>query len=375
MADIFISYKREDKQTIESLAKRLELAGWSVWWDNDILGGDDYDITIQKELEISACVIVLWSSFSVNSRNVKDEANAALALNKLVPLSIDNVKLPFGFGMIQAIPIQSKSNISDDEFEKIKASIIKKTGLVQTPSKPRPPKGFFEKNWYYLLGLTLIIVSLIIFRPFGKYNGSAEGPVKDDSTKNGNSEIKTEIKTYYRDIDKDGFGDPGFPLESLNHPPGYVNNHDDCCDNEPLLFNNATAKKYFIDNDGDGYGSSVKIVIANVKPSFNVVENGTDFDDLDEKVYPGQTGWFTTRSKGGTFDYNCDGRVTLENTSIGRKPATIREAAQFVKRPGFNCPYFTGWIGFVPDAGVNSDFGIGCNDDIVQIQKKTQAAH
>ena len=37
-----------------------------------------------------------------------------------------------------------------------------------------------------------------------------------------------------------------------------------------------------------------------------------DCDDADPKVFPGQTSFFTVQSVGGTFDYNCDGKVELK---------------------------------------------------------------
>ena len=34
MADIFISYAREDQPLATVLADQLEQAGWDVWWDD-----------------------------------------------------------------------------------------------------------------------------------------------------------------------------------------------------------------------------------------------------------------------------------------------------------------------------------------------------
>ena len=39
MADIFISYKSEERALPEALASDLRAAGYSVWWDVDLLGG------------------------------------------------------------------------------------------------------------------------------------------------------------------------------------------------------------------------------------------------------------------------------------------------------------------------------------------------
>ena len=69
---------------------------------------------IEKALNEAKCVIVLWSKRSVESLYVKDEATHALNRNKLVPVMIEEVELPFRLrdfthrvclvGMAQKIP-------------------------------------------------------------------------------------------------------------------------------------------------------------------------------------------------------------------------------------------------------------------------------
>ena len=36
MADIFLSYKREDREKVRPLVEALQTKGWSVWWDTRI---------------------------------------------------------------------------------------------------------------------------------------------------------------------------------------------------------------------------------------------------------------------------------------------------------------------------------------------------
>jgi hypothetical protein len=101
MADIFVSYKREEKTRAKMIADALARKGYSVWWDPRLRAGESVDEEIEKELKKAQCVIVLWSRQSVNSDYVKDEARHALKLKKLIPVMIDNVQLPFRFENIQ----------------------------------------------------------------------------------------------------------------------------------------------------------------------------------------------------------------------------------------------------------------------------------
>jgi hypothetical protein len=100
MSDIFISYKREDQPTARQLADALEKEGWDVWWDPKLRAGDHFDDVIEKALNEAKCVIVLWSAGSLQSRYVRDEATFALERNKLVPIAIENVELPFRFSSV-----------------------------------------------------------------------------------------------------------------------------------------------------------------------------------------------------------------------------------------------------------------------------------
>ena len=51
MADLFISYSREDRDLIQSLAEALQAAELSVWWDRNIGGGAEFARAIETELD------------------------------------------------------------------------------------------------------------------------------------------------------------------------------------------------------------------------------------------------------------------------------------------------------------------------------------
>ena len=67
MSDIFISYSSQDRETAGLLADALVQFGWSVWRDRDIAPGEEWSRVMEKALTSSRCVIVLWSSASVDS--------------------------------------------------------------------------------------------------------------------------------------------------------------------------------------------------------------------------------------------------------------------------------------------------------------------
>jgi non-specific serine/threonine protein kinase len=64
-----------------------------------------FDTYIYRELEETDAVIVLWSTHSVQSDYVKEEAEYARRNSVLVPLSVDATDPPFGFSRIQSTDI------------------------------------------------------------------------------------------------------------------------------------------------------------------------------------------------------------------------------------------------------------------------------
>jgi len=123
MADIFISYKREDQYIAKTLANKLTDEGFSVWWDRNIPVGKAYDEVIEDELSKSKCIIVLWTINSVSSLNVKEEALEGLKRNILIPVMIGNVNLPYGFKMIHTMLWNSDNEIDGQEFSELRYQI------------------------------------------------------------------------------------------------------------------------------------------------------------------------------------------------------------------------------------------------------------
>lgn len=108
MAKLFLSYAREDSAEAERLARSLERAGHSVWWDRDLTGGASFGPEIEQRLKSSDVVIVLWSGTSVQSPWVRDEAAIGRDAGRLLPVSIDGIEPPIGFRQYHVIDLPSR---------------------------------------------------------------------------------------------------------------------------------------------------------------------------------------------------------------------------------------------------------------------------
>ncbi len=97
MADIFISYKREESEQAARLAHVLEQFGYSVWWDVALLSGEEYRDVIAEMIDKCSAVVVLWSPLAVKSTFVRSEAAYAQRQDKLLPAMLAECHLPLGF--------------------------------------------------------------------------------------------------------------------------------------------------------------------------------------------------------------------------------------------------------------------------------------
>lgn len=126
MADVFLSYAREDLQKAEAVVRRLEKGGWSIWWDRQLhpRSGATYDRVIEDELSSARCVLVLWSRHSIQSHWTKAEAMEALDLEKLIQARLEDVKPPLPFRAFHSASLISWSGSCDDsEFQSLCAAI------------------------------------------------------------------------------------------------------------------------------------------------------------------------------------------------------------------------------------------------------------
>ena len=136
---IFISYSHKDSQRLHPLIKRMMDDGISIWYDNGIDPGTEWDENIAMHLRECSGIIAFLSDNYLESENCRDELNYARDLGKeRLIIYLDDVELPAGMAMrlnrLQAIHKYKYKDEGDFYSEFMKAPILKNCITVQAPS-------------------------------------------------------------------------------------------------------------------------------------------------------------------------------------------------------------------------------------------------
>jgi GTPase SAR1 family protein len=99
-ADVFLSYAREDRALIESLADEIESANIPAWFDRELVGGEPFRSVLKSRIETTKAVVVLWTEHSIGKKWVIAEAELADKHDKLICLrdaALDPSRIPMPF--------------------------------------------------------------------------------------------------------------------------------------------------------------------------------------------------------------------------------------------------------------------------------------
>ncbi len=147
MADVFISYAREDRMQAEKIAQGLGAMGLEVFWDTEIPPGQTWSDYIEGKLSACKAVIVLWSAHSTKSQWVREEARMGRDGNRLIPAKLDATPPPLGFGEVQAADLSSwRGEANNPDWNRFAQAVYNVARGADAPP-PRAPQAQAQTAW------------------------------------------------------------------------------------------------------------------------------------------------------------------------------------------------------------------------------------
>ena len=90
--DVFISYSRDDAAYAGRLARAIEQAGFSAWYDHKMPVGDSFNSTIEDAIDNARVILVLVTPRSAKSAWVQYEIGLAMQKGaRIIPVTADEV--------------------------------------------------------------------------------------------------------------------------------------------------------------------------------------------------------------------------------------------------------------------------------------------
>lgn len=163
MADVYLSYAREDRPLAERVAADLRARGFDVLVDVTIAPGRTWDEVIGRQLHDAKAVVALFTKNSVQSNFIREEASIAQSQAKLIPVVFGKVGAPFGFRRIATI-----NGDAPDFMERLFVAIQEQMAGSNGPARSGSPAPSHQPSPHpsdaASIGLSPIAMSLVALR-------------------------------------------------------------------------------------------------------------------------------------------------------------------------------------------------------------------
>jgi hypothetical protein len=114
MADVFISYKQEEREAVQIIASSLNDLKLSVWFDTKLRAGGSFDEEIAAALNDAKCVLVCWTPAAIQSEWVRGEATQGKESNRLAAAMLQPTTLIPPFNLVNAVNLTAWAGQPDD---------------------------------------------------------------------------------------------------------------------------------------------------------------------------------------------------------------------------------------------------------------------
>lgn len=148
MADIFISYSRQDRQVAEQVKNLLEKLNLTVFFDVEGLdGGDSFPDVLDREVKAARAVVGIWSPHALTRPWVRTECLIGKDRGVLLPAAVERLDplmdVPAAFYGVQYIDLShfngDAGHVEWARFLKSLARVLKREDLLAAvPAHVRP---------------------------------------------------------------------------------------------------------------------------------------------------------------------------------------------------------------------------------------------
>lgn len=176
MTRVFISYSRNDRRrnrrAVTDLTRALDAAGFEVWRDNELVGGQSWWDEILRQLRSTDAVVAVISPTSAESPACRSELAYASAVHRtVIPVQVDDLgpaQAPGNLPSVQWIDYRKRSQ--EELLSLVKAVNLAHPGPAPDPlpdppdaPPPHPQTDWWKRPRYQLLvaGVLLLCLGLI----------------------------------------------------------------------------------------------------------------------------------------------------------------------------------------------------------------------
>ncbi len=115
-ADVFISYRRDERARVRAIAREFEAMSLRVWFDAELRSGTAFDTEIDLQVRAAKCVLVCWSPSAVQSDWVRGEATIGRQRGVLAAALLEPCDLPSPFNLTHASDFTDGIDLESSEW-------------------------------------------------------------------------------------------------------------------------------------------------------------------------------------------------------------------------------------------------------------------
>jgi hypothetical protein len=168
MADVFISYARDDSETANQLARELEARGISVFFDKGVLvAGTDFRQEIAQALRAAKAVVVLLSANTKRSSWVQEELSSVIERAdgpNVIPVLLDShAKENWVWPLVSdrhAFDLSTRRERIGEVALQVSRLLPNESLLRAPPSVEAAPKRSSRRGIFLILALSLAVAAI-----------------------------------------------------------------------------------------------------------------------------------------------------------------------------------------------------------------------